>query len=219
METDQLEILSLINSNRSGLKRLIHLQFFIIIICLVGVIYLARKPPLVIRIDKLGNADSVANYQLEASTPTEDDVLHFTRRFLDDYIGLKSNLVVRQFETTLNMMTPELAKKHLAAMKEQNTVGVVQAAGIRNDINIQDVHSEVVGEEVYVKVRAVLETRPLGDLLASPATKPVVATLVLQKTKRSGETPYALIASGVQILVDQNGSQIEENLGEVIGAQ
>lgn len=218
-ELDQFELLGMIHGNRRALTRLIHIQFVLILILLAGAIYLADKPPLVIRIDNLGNTDTVANYHTETNTPTDDDVRYFSKRFLDDYIALKSNLVVRQLETSLNMMTPELAKQHLKAMKEQNTVGIVQAAGIRNDINIRDIHIEEIGGDYYVKLQALLESRPLDDFSAVPKTKNILASIVLQKTPRDGAHPYGLLTKNVQILVDRHGDQIEKNLGEVINEE
>lgn len=212
----QFEILEIINGNRTALKRLIHILFVVIFLLLIGLIYLAKRPPLVIRIDKLGNSEAIADYQQETTNPSDEDIQNFTKRFLDDYIALKSNLVVRQFETSLNMMTPDLAKQHLQAMKEQNTVGIVQAAGIRNDLRIDEVHSEQIADEYYIKVKAVLDTRPLDDLTTPPKQKPILASLVLKKVPRSGDHPFALLTKGVQIVVDKNGIQAEENLGEVI---
>lgn len=214
-DLNQFELLGLIHGNRKATKRLIHILFVVILLLIAGLIYLANKPPLVIRIDKLGNSDAVADYTQETATPSDDDVRNFSKKFLDDYIALKSNLVVRQFETSLNMMTPELAKEHLKAMKEQNTVGIVQAAGIRNDLSIGDIHAETVGDEYYVKVKATLETRPVDDLSAAPKIKPVVTTLVLQVAPRTADHPYALIVKEVQVSVDHAGVQIENNLGEV----
>lgn len=215
-QPDQFEILAMIHGNRNGIKRLVLLQFVLILFLILGLIYVSKKPPLVIRIDKIGNTEAVQDYAKESAQPSVEDIQYFTRKFLDDYIALKSNLVVRQFETTLNMMTEELAKQHLKAMKEQNTVGIVQAAGIRNDLTIHDIHTENVGDEVYTKIRAELHTRPLEDLSAVPKIKPILATLVLQIIPRSVEHPYGLLTKGVQIHVDRNGSQIEQNLGEVL---
>lgn len=212
----QFELLSLIHGNRNATKRLIHIQFIIIIIMLFGMIYLASRPPLVVRIDKLGNTDVVKDYHAESAQPTDEDIQNFSKKFLDDYIGLKSNLVVRQLETSLNMMSTDLAKQHLKAMKEQNTVGIVQAAGVRNDIKFQDMRIERIGDEVYVKVNAILETRPLNDLATPPKSKPIVASLVLDTVPRSGNHPFAVLTKGVQILMNKNGTQAEENLGEVI---
>lgn len=215
---DQFEILSLIHGNRNGVKRLVLLQFVLSILLIVGIIYIAQKPPLVIRIDNLGNTDVIQDYPRESTKPSEEDIRFFTKKFLDDYVALKSNLVVRQFENTLNMMTEDLAKQHLQAMKEQNTVGIIQAAGIRNDLTIEAVHTESVSDELYIKVRAILETRPIDDITAQPKIKPIQAALVLQVIPRSAEHPYGLLTKSVQIMVDQNGQQIQNNLGEIADA-
>lgn len=215
-EQNQFELLGLINANRNSLKRLIHAQFVAVFLLIAAVVCVAHKPPLVIRIDKIGNTDAVKDYHEESANPTEDDVKFFSKRFLDDYIALKSNLVVRQFETSLNMMTTELAKQHLKAMKEQNTVGIVQAAGIRNDLKIGQIHIEPIADEFYVKVDASLETRPLDDLATPPKIKSIVASLVLERVPRTSQQPYALLAKGVQILVDKKAEQAEGNLNEVV---
>lgn len=215
---DQFEILALIHGNRSGVKRLVILQFVLSVLLIIGIVYIAQKPPLVIRIDKLGNADAVSGYPRESAKPSEEDIRYFTKKFLDDYVALKSNLVVRQFENTLNMMTEDLAKQHLKAMKEQNTVGIIQAAGIRNDLTIESIHTESVSDELYIRVRAILDTRPIDDITAQPKTKPIQAALVLQIIPRSAVHPYGLLTKSVQIMVDQNGQQIQNNLGELADA-
>lgn len=215
-DQNQFELLGLIHGNRNTLKRLIHVQFAVILILISGIVFLAQKPPLVIRIDKIGDTDVVNDYHQESANPTEEDVKFFSKRFLDDYVALKSNLVVRQFETSLNMMTADLAKQHLKAMTEQNTVGIVQAAGIRNDLKIIRTRIEPIADEFYVKVVAMMETRPMDDLATPPKTKSIVVSLVLEKVPRTAHQPYALLAKGVQVLVDKNAEQAESNLSEVV---
>jgi len=213
---DQFEILAMIHQNKNTLKNLVFIQFLIICSLILGLIYVSKRPPLLIRIDKLGNTDVLNNYAKETNEASEEDVKHFTKKFLDDYVALKSNLVVRQFETSLNMMTDELAKQHLNAMKEQNTIGIVQAASIRNDLEIKEMKLEKIADEFYITAKAILSTRPLDDLAAIPKEKPLIANLVLQKVKRSGNYPFALLAKGVQIQLDQKGKQAKDNLGELL---
>jgi hypothetical protein len=215
-EFNSLEFVRMIHSQQKVLRRIIHAETLIVICLLLGLVYVSQKPPVIVRIDKLGQTDRVENYVTETQSISELDVKQFTKRFLEDYIALKSNIVVRQFETTLNMMVDELAKQHLKAMKDENTINIVQAAGIRNDLELKQFHLEEYDQQFFVKAKARLETRPLDDAQSLPKTKDLLIHLYLKKVPRSPDQPFGLLAESIQVSLDPKSEQPKENINEVI---
>lgn len=215
-ETNPFELLNSVNTQKKNLRTFIICLLVLCALLLFGLIRTAGKPPLVIRIDKLGNTDVVKNYAYETKVTTEDDVKNFTNIFLKNYVGLRSDLVVAQFQTSLNMMTEGFSKIHLKNMKDNNTIKTIQAAGVRNNVILQKVDYEEAGDLIYVNASGTLNTRPIEQINAPPQVKSLTADLILSKVRRTPEKPYGLLLKDIKLAIDKANSEVSNNLNEVI---
>lgn len=209
------ELLNSINQQ----KRTYFLAIFILgtisLFELVLIGYLSQKPPLVIRIDKFGKTQVTENYQRETELTTMEDIQNFSQIFLRNYVALRSDRVVTQFHKSLNMMTEEFAKNHLRSMKDNQTIRKIQAANIRNNLDVLKPKIEVVGDTIYVQISGKILTRPLKELNAIPDIKTIDANLILVKIDRNPEHPYGLLLQDIKLQIDKETRDINQNMNEV----
>jgi len=210
------ELLETINQHKKWISYYIFGLATISVLSILALTYVAKKPPIVIRIDKIGNTQAIENYSIESEAISDEDIKDFSKVFLQNYVGLRSDLVVAQFEKSLNMMTDDFSKFHLESMKNNKTVKTIQAANVRNDVTISNLSSDIAGDTIYVTVAGILNTRPLDDLNTTPQSKKLQATLVLVKIKRTPTHPYALILKDIKLTLNKEGEAIGNNLKEVI---
>ncbi|MBU0504528.1 hypothetical protein KJ708_00925 [bacterium] len=210
------ELLNTINTQRKNLHYFITGLVALCVVMLIVLIVVAQKPPLVIRIDKLGNTDVLANYSYETELTTEHDIQSFSKIFLDNYVGLRSDLIVAQFQKSLNMMTEDYAKKHLKYMKETQAIKTIQAAGVRNEVVIKKLDYEIAGKQIYVNVLGDLLTRPIDQLNSVPVRKTLKADLVLSKVTRTPEHPYGILLKDISLSKDEDAAIINNNMSEVM---
>lgn len=210
------ELLDTLNRQRHFAHLCLGILFVICCLLMATVLYTASKPPLVIRIDKLGNTQIVENYGLETAQISEEDIKNFTQVFLENYVGLRSDLVIAQFEKSLNMMTDDFAKYHLQSMKENNTIKAIQAANVRNDVVVSVLSSEAAGELIYINLAGTIQTRPLAELNAVPQAKKVKADLVLLKTRRTPKHPFGLLLKDIKLSINKDSEEINNNMHEVV---
>ena len=211
------ELLNTINTQKKNI------HFFItglVVLCLVMFIVLivvANKPPLVIRIDKLGKTDVLANYTYETEVTTEHDINGFTQELLENYVGLRSDSIVAQFKDSLNMMTKDYAKKHIKYMTKSQVVKAVQAARVRNEVVIKSIDYEIAGNLIYVNVVGDQLTRPIDQINSIPVRKMFKADLVLIKVTREPEQPYGILLKDISLSKDEDVNIINNNMNEVMG--
>lgn len=210
------ELLNTINQQRSQLTLYIFSLLIISILLTIGLIYVSQKPPLVIRIDKLGQTAVEANYPHESAITTKDDIHNFSNIFLNNYVGLRSDLVLAQMEKALNLMDASFAKVHLEGLKENNTIKIVQASNIRNKVTIQKLIYDDVGEQIFVSVNARLDTRPLDQINAIPETKYFKADLALKRYTRSAQVPYGLLLTGLSVQFDSTKQEMDSVIKEAV---
>lgn len=215
-DKNPFELLNTINTQRKNIHVFLLSLLVICILLIISVVFVAKKPPLVIKIDKLGHTEVVKNYSFETKLTTREDVKNFVSIFLKNYVGLRSDLVIAQFEKSLNMMTDTFAKNHLRSLKENNTIQMIQAAGVRNDVIIHKIDYEMAGDLVYANTRGTLQTKPIDQINAVPQSKILNADLVLQKVSRAPKYPYGLLLKDIKLAINKEMSEIHDNLSEVI---
>ena len=216
IEDSPFELINTINIQKRNQHLLIIGLFIMCFFLLIANIIIAQKPPVVIRIDKLGHTDVVGNYVQDTESITDADLKGFSNVFLKNYVGLRSDLVIAQFEQSLNMMTPDFAKNHLETMKKNQTINTIKAANVRNDTMIRSVDFERAGDVIYVNVKGLLHTRPLDQINATPQSKSLIADLVLTCVDRTPEYPYGLLLKDIKLAIDKVNTEIDHNLSEVV---
>ena len=175
-------------------------------------IYLRVQPPTVIRVDKDGNAlvvsgprrsdpamaiegmlttDSAA---LASAAPTDMEGKAVVRHFLDHYLSYTPESAARNLAEALNMMTVNLRSFTMAKLREDDTLGKIDAEHIISELRIRSIESAKSGPWNYV-VFAVKEIHKIRD--GSEATDRIVGqyNLRLIEEKRSELNPSGLLVA------------------------
>lgn len=214
---DYIELLSAINIQRNNTRYYIYalLGLCVLLIAVIG--YVANKPPMVIRIDKLGNTDVVSNYHHETEVTTAEDIKNFVTVFTKNYYGLRSDYVVPQLEKSVNMMTEAFKQAHMSTFKTHQTIRKIQAANVYLDISIvSDISFETYDDKIDVKFDGKLTRRKLNDDHKDGNTKLCTANLTLVKTDRSPSHPYGLLIDAAQLRFQDTEEIINEKMEGIL---
>jgi hypothetical protein len=210
------EILNTINTQNKAIKYYLFSLSVLCVLLILALVYVAKKPPLIVRIDKLGHTEVQKDYTVDARISTAENIENFTKVFLDNYIALSSQYVRSQYLRSLNMMTEAYAKKHLEIMQKDNTIRKIELEGIFNKLEITKPKIEIVGDHIYVNVMGLLHTRLEDKLNQIPKTKAFKADLMLVKHAVTPEKPYGLLLKDIRVIPDQNEENIQNNISEVV---
>jgi hypothetical protein len=216
-EFDYIELLSAINIQRNNTRYYIYALLGLCILLVVTVGYVANKPPMVIRIDKLGNTEVVSNYKQESQITTAEDIKNFVVVFSKNYYSLRSDYVVPQLEKSINMMTENFKKAHMKTFKKHQTIHKIQAANVHLDLSIDsDITYETYGDKIDVKFEGKLTRRTLNNDQKGGSTRPFTANLTLVKTNRLPLHPYGLLIDTSQLRFNNTEEVLDEKMEGIL---
>lgn len=135
-------------------------------------IYIRIQPPIVIRVDKDGDAtvvgariatDPVSKVELmlsavsttggarsDSTAPTDLEGKAVLRRFLQHYLSYTYDSVTRNFAESLNMMTGNLRKLTMDKLRDDDTIGKIQQDQIISDFRIRSIERSKDAPWTYV---------------------------------------------------------------------
>ncbi|MBF0107308.1 MAG: hypothetical protein HQM16_18510 [Deltaproteobacteria bacterium] len=212
-EAGQFELLRLVNTSRRQTRAAIIALAAICAVLSVGIIIVANKPPLVIRIDRIGNTEAVKDYTVETAIPQDEDIKNFVTVFMSNYYGLRSDYVVPQLEKSVNMMTRSYRDTHMSAFEKNQTISKIQNANIMAEVKLKDqISYEIFGDDVQVKIAGEILRRSLDDDAVAPERKVFSALLVLKKVPRTPQEPFGLLVDNVMMTFDDKALRIDKTL-------
>jgi type IV secretory pathway TrbF-like protein len=135
-------------------------------------IYVRIQPPIVIRVDKDGDAtvvgariatDPASKVELmlsasattsgarsDSTAPTDLEGKAVLRRFLQHYLSYTYDSVTRNFAESLNMMTGNLRKLTMDKLRDDDTIGKIQQDQIISDFRIRSIERSKDAPWTYV---------------------------------------------------------------------
>jgi type IV secretory pathway TrbF-like protein len=174
--------------------------------------YVRIQPPIVIRVDKDGNAvvvggprsGKVATLSLSADTspaeasskvaPTDLEGRAVVRQFLDRYLAYTPDSVDRNLAEALNMMTANLRVYSMNKLRDEDTVGKIKNDLVISDFEIRSME-HVKGTPWTYTVFGVKEVHRVKN--ATEATDQIVGryNVRLVETARSETNPSGLLVA------------------------
>ncbi len=173
------------------LRKLAFGLLFIVILELIFLFNASKKPPVVIRVDKVAGAEVIKDLK-HNNEPTSFEIVSFAKRFTVRYTAYNSYTLSKDLAEAFNQMSSSLQKK---AQKELIASGLIQKikdAGIDTQIEFKEEHLERETEkEALVSLVGVREITRYGY----PNREQVLfrADFVLKKVPRSREVPEGLL--------------------------
>jgi hypothetical protein len=172
-------------------------------------IYVRVQPPTVVRIDAEGHATAVGargeeikpprfdSLPVQAVTdpqPTELEAKAVVRRFLENYLAYTPATVEQNWATALNMMTGNLRTYSLGKLRDEDTLGKINADRITAQLRIRAIESTKNAPWTYV-VFGVKEIHRLRQRVES--TDRIVGryNVRLLEDRRSESNPSGLLVA------------------------
>lgn len=188
-------------------------------------VYVRLQPPMVVRVDKNGNATVVggaemrpARFPLEfsadaakAAMPTDLEGKALVRRFLNSYLIYTPDSVDQNFSDALNLMTANLRAYTLNMLREKDIVGKIESEHIISDFRVRSIEHVKNTPWTYV-VFGVNEVHHVQK--GAETTDRIVGqyTVRLVETNRSDLNPNGLLVAqfNSQEMVGQRDTSLDQ---------
>jgi len=160
----------------------------------VVVANLAKRPPLVIRVDEVGRAEAVKDYRAAAGV-SAPEISNFTQHFLQYFTAWNAYTFDEDFERAFRMMTRECQQKMNDYLASNRIPDQIKNGQLKVKLNITEIAVEKdTPEFVSLKVRGnrlVESYRP-----DEPAREVVFEDrLMLSKVRRTESAPWGLLVN------------------------
>ncbi len=166
--------------------------FGLVFLALTGGFLLAKRPPVVIRVNEVGKAEAIENI-LAHNTPSEPEILYFAKSFTHKYTEHNAYTLSRDISDAMNMMSSAYQKTARRELVDSGVLARVKEAGINTQIEIKEQTIERQTPE-YVSV-SLIGVRTLGSF-KNPDFKQASlfkAEILCRKTGRSIDLPWGLL--------------------------
>lgn len=164
----------------------------------VAFVRASTKPPVVIRVDDIGNATAITDYPTNNAV-TEVEVNAFAKDFVRSIVEVNSFTISKDLARALNMMTRQFQDAHRKKLSDGQYVAKIKKAKIQREMQIDRLAITARSPEGYeLDVRGILSTNPLGDTEAPKDRSGLVGQLYIVTVPRGEFTPYGLLVSNFQ---------------------
>ena len=177
-----------------------------VLFCLIGIVVImalayvraASQPPVVIRVDEIGNAQAIVDYGVNNAV-TDVEVGAFAKDFVKSIVEVNSYIITKDLARALNMMTRQFRDAHRKKLQEGQYITKIKNAKIQREIELNRLAVTSKLDEGYeLDVRGILSTTPLGDATAPKDRSGLMGQLYIVKVPRSEFTPHGLLVSNFQ---------------------
>lgn len=187
------DLLDIIYTHQKWLARSVISLSIISALLIIACIIISNKPPKVVQIDGCGNKILSEDLNQNYHDNWTDKAKEFSKVFLDNYLGLRSNHVSLQLKNSLEMMSEDLAKSEFEYISKNNLAKKIELQKSRHDVDIDKIEINDEGDELFLHIRGTLLRKPLSKLNTILERKTFKMDLVLEKIKSSTKYPFGLI--------------------------
>ena len=167
------------------------------ILLTIAVVRLAGTPPLVIRVDNVGEPVAYTNIKVQNAV-TGPEVRNFADHFTRYLLAWDLYTQTRDIDTAFRMMTPTAAQKMYQTLNTMKAESFAKEHSLRTTIQIAEIEVEKdTPEIVRVKVRGTRTGSSYTDKDFKKETT-FEDTFVARKVDRSLKTPWGLLVDDWQ---------------------
>lgn len=166
-----------------------------IIILLFIVIFVARKPPYVVRVDAEGKLTGFQELS-ENLRVTDIEITTFAKDFMEKFVAFNSAVAKEKLADSLNMMTPKFQEAAVEDLKEKNFVKKIEEMKIRTILKFKDAEIvERTQNKFFVRLNGKSEVYSLLKQEGTPISiKDFTAEVLLVAVPRTEKTARGLLA-------------------------
>jgi hypothetical protein len=167
----------------------------LLVVMSVAFVKASTKPPVVIRVDEIGNAAAISDYATNNAV-SEVEVHAFAKDFVESIVDVNSYTISRDLARSLNMMTRQFQDAHRKKLADGQYVAKIRKANIQREMQIDRLAITARSPEGFeLDVRGILSTSPLADTTAPKDRSGLVGQLYIVLVPRSELTPHGLLVS------------------------
>ena len=187
------EIWGDLEAQNTSLKIVIILMSLITVIALLTAFwtYKANRVPVVIRVNKAGNAKVLRNLPFNNKTGM-GEIEYFSKNFVREFTGFNSIMIKTELSRALNKMSENYGKKTLAMIIRSKFIEKMEKAGITSKIKfkkIKLVRQTVNHDELKLYVIRTVISNSDSSIKNSAAYED---KLIIKRIKRSVQYPFGL---------------------------
>lgn len=186
------EVFGDLEAQAEFLKFVALLLLFLLFTSLFGAFVLARRPPVVIRVSEVGQAQAIGDLQVH-NAPTPVEILYFARTFTKRFTEYNSYTLARDLAEAMNLMTARYQKTARRDLVESGLLARVKEAEMNASIEFKEEKLERgTPEHAVVSLVGVrrISSYKNPSFRESSLFK---AELMLKKVPRSPETASGLL--------------------------
>lgn len=150
------------------------------------------KPPLVIKVDQLGQTQAIPDWQSNVSV-SKPEIVNFTQTFIELFTSYNYYTYNDSFKKAFKMMTLEFQRKADEFLQSNQVVKTIQQAQYKTTTNISKIDIvKDTKENVILKIKGYREQR---SYLNPDFYKEIIfeAELVISKVKRDFQNPWGML--------------------------
>jgi hypothetical protein len=218
---DQFELWGSLEKQNRHLRRNNYLHWIVHIILVAAIFLVFTRPPLAIRIDKLGRAELVDTASGIASQPTPEEAEHVARLFACHLLEVTSGSVRRDIEKALALMTVNFERAYREKLRDDPMPAAIDRANVRTELSFDDGATEVKAQKdergrvtrYFVTLQARMDLFR-ADVLTRPFfTRNVLIRTTLITVPRTKRTLNGLLVDFFEktVLEPANPAQVSAN--------
>lgn len=182
-------------STATVVRWIIILLTLVILVMSLAYCELSLRPPLVIKVDKLGDAQAVRDYAVVQDVD-DVEVIAFSKTFLGSIVEINSSTIDKDLARALNMMTRQFQEAHMKKLTSSDYISKIKKAWIERAFEIKTLTITERKEAGFeLDVRGILATKPLDNASAPEDKGGLIGKLYVVKVPRSERSPHGLLVS------------------------
>jgi len=168
---------------------------FVIVFLTCAYFRVISQPPVVIRVDEVGNAESIRS--LKQNNEVYDvEVLAFSKDFLKALFEINSYTIEKDLSRALNMMTRSFQNAHTKKLREGKYLYKVRKAHVQRLFDIEYLRITSRNQAGFeLDVRGILKTKPLDHEDAPYDQTGLLGQLYIARVPRHERMPQGMLVS------------------------
>ena len=192
-----------LEAQNSTLKIILLGMMFLVLGCLIASSMIALKPPVVIRVSDIGQAEAIKSYEVNNAV-TKPELFYFTKLFVQKFTEYNSYTISTDIAEAFNLMSANYQKIAKKEVLDSNLISKISQASINTKMEIREI--KVEREDVNYAVLSLIGLRTIHsyqnrDLKEESLFK---GDIILKKVPRTMDTPEGLLVQEYrEVLVKQ----------------
>lgn len=192
-----------LEAQNNTLKTLLIACFSLLAVSLCFIYLSSLRPPVVIRVSDIGNAEPVPDYRINNAV-TQPELFFFAKFFVKKFTGYNSYTVSSEIPESFGLMTANFQKVAKREVIDSNLISKISQASINTNVEIREI--KVEREDENYAVLSLLGLRTISSYQNRDFKEESLfkGDVILKKVPRTMANPHGLLVEEYrEVLVKQ----------------